>query len=128
MECAIPGLVVLGAIRKQVEQATKQVFPHGLCFVSAPISYSDGLCCGTVSQNKPFPPQVDFWSWCFISAIELLTNTGFISTKVRMESLVLPRGEDRALGAAHEAMKSSMIEFMSTNLKTDEKKKVPQIT
>lgn len=26
-------------------------------------------------SNKPFPPQLAFWSWCFITAIETLTET-----------------------------------------------------
>jgi len=24
--------------------------------------------------NKPFPPQLAFWSWCFVAAVETLTK------------------------------------------------------
>jgi hypothetical protein len=72
---AIPGLVVLGSIRKKVEQArgSKPVTSlHGLCisscFLTCLSSSPDFLWWWTAmwksKLNKPFPPQLASWSLC----------------------------------------------------------------
>jgi hypothetical protein len=81
---AIPGLVVLGSIRKQAEQIMKSnpvssilpqplhhLLPPGSCPVRVPVltSFSDRLQCGSVIQINSFLPNLLFRSWCFISAI-----------------------------------------------------------
>jgi hypothetical protein len=72
---AIPGLVVLGSIRKQAEQArgSKPVtFLHDLCISSCfqiCLSSSPNLlwwwtAVWKCKPDKPFPLQLAFWSWC----------------------------------------------------------------
>jgi hypothetical protein len=72
---AIPGLVVLGSIKRQTEQVSgsKPVTSlHGLCISSCfltCLSFSpDFLWWWTAmwkcKLNKPFPPQLASWSWC----------------------------------------------------------------
>ena len=69
---AIPGLVVLGSIRRQAEQAMEskpgssspplllhQLLPPGPCLESL-ITIIDRLQFGTVNYSKPFSPQVAF--------------------------------------------------------------------
>jgi hypothetical protein len=79
---AVHGLVVLGSIRKQIEQqwgASQEAAPlHGLCIssclqVPALTSFFDEQCQGSVSQVL-FPPQVAFGPGA-LSSIETLTKT-----------------------------------------------------
>lgn len=56
-----PGLVVLRTIRRQAKRARRQYSRPctSSCF-QAPFTVflSDGLCYGTVSWNKPSPPEL----------------------------------------------------------------------
>jgi len=73
---AVPGLVVLGSIREQTEQArgSKPASNtlHGLCisscFLTCLSSSPDFLWWWTAmwkcKLDKPFPPQLASWSWC----------------------------------------------------------------
>ena len=70
---AIPGLVALGSLRKQAEEAVRskpvsssspqphQLLPLGSCseFLYCPF-FSDGLQYGSVSQMNPFLPNLLF--------------------------------------------------------------------
>jgi hypothetical protein len=73
---AIPGLTVLGSIRKQAVQArgSKPIsnIPPWLLYQRLPYvsSCPDFLRWWTAmwkcKLNKPFPPQLASWSWCFV--------------------------------------------------------------
>ena len=65
---AIPRLVVLGSIRSQVEQTSKQ-HPPGVS-ASAGIPALQLM----VNSNMDFPPYLAFWSWCFAEVIETLRH------------------------------------------------------
>jgi hypothetical protein len=67
---ASPGLVVLGSIRKQAEQARgSKPVSHIPPWLLLPdllevvlTSFGDEQQCGKCKLNKPFPPQLASWS------------------------------------------------------------------
>jgi hypothetical protein len=65
---AIPGLVVLGSIRKQAEQARGSKPGSNILPLTYVSSSPDFLWWWTAmwkcKLNKPFPPQLISWSWC----------------------------------------------------------------
>lgn len=86
----IPGQVVLGSITKQAEEAMRNEavsstpVPIASASASALRSLSYLSACSNFLQlrmvlwdytpNKAFPPLIAFWSRCFITAIEILTQ------------------------------------------------------
>ena len=90
---AIPWLVVLGSMRKQAEQVRvsnsvgntpswplHQLLPpeSSPAWVSVLTSFNNGRPGGSVSQMKSFCLML-LWSWCFITAVEILTKTAVFS-------------------------------------------------
>jgi hypothetical protein len=83
---AIPGLVVLGSIREQAEQArgskpVKNIPPWPLhqlllpdLLSSSPASFGDEQQCGKCKLNKPFSPQL-LLDHDVCAGIETLTKT-----------------------------------------------------
>jgi hypothetical protein len=70
MSGAVPGLVVLGCIRKQAEQAIRSnlplllhhLLPPGPCSVWVPVltSFNNEQQCGSMSQISSFLPNLFF--------------------------------------------------------------------
>lgn len=78
---AIPGLVVLGCLRRQAEQASEQRPPWPLLQFRPPAScwapahfLQTGQCPGSASQGRPFLPARWFWS-VFYHSIKEQTRT-----------------------------------------------------
>ena len=108
----IPGLMILGSIRKQAEQTRgsnpvsstppwllHRLLPPGFCPVWVPVQnflwWWTAMC--KCKLNKPFPPQLVFWSRCSVAAIETLRQVG-----TRSEVWLWP--PDRALGKITEGL------------------------
>jgi hypothetical protein len=75
---AIPRLVVLGSIRQagqasQGEQTNKQHLPHPPSPWPLPQFLPPEFCPAAVPND-----ELAFWSWCFITAIETLTQIPII--------------------------------------------------
>ena len=75
---AIPGLVVLGSIRKQAEQASKQLLPPSSCpaLSSSPDLLGDEQQCRSVSRINPFLPNLLLGHDVCVG-IETLTKTNW---------------------------------------------------
>ena len=82
----IPGLMVLGPIKRQTEWTMRskainntspwtlhQFLTHSFCPAWIPVlnSFDDAQCCGSIRQINPFLPSL-LWSWCSITAIVTL--------------------------------------------------------
>lgn len=55
-------------------------------YVSVQTCSNDGLLSGSISQINPFSLKLDLWSWCFVPAIETLTET--LTFRVFQNSLI----------------------------------------
>jgi hypothetical protein len=126
----IPREVVLGAIRKQAEQAMKskpvsgtppwplqQLPPLGLCLVRVPTLtfLSDGMWCEAVNCTYTLSFPKCFFSWCFITATETLgktqTQTDITSLYQHYRSGIYNNNEgSRLQSRAHECIEKVVLE------------------